>query len=73
MSGKMSMAVKKGGRTGELTVEDEELELGQGMESSSLAEDMGGGVKRKEQMSSEACQPGHWISAKVSLQHWEQK
>jgi len=37
-------------------VEDEELELGQGMESSFLAEEMGEGVKRKEQISSEACQ-----------------
>lgn len=63
------MAAKKGARRGELMVEDEELELGQGMESIFFAEQMGEGVKRKEQTSREACQRGHWVSARVSLQH----
>lgn len=53
-------------------VGDEELELRQGMESSCLAEDMVEVVKRKEEINSEASQPGHWICARGSLQHWEQ-
>lgn len=68
----MSMAVKKeeGGRH---MMGDEVLELRQGMESSCLAEEMGEVVKRKEEINSEASQPGHWISDRGSLQHWEQK
>lgn len=54
-------------------VGDEELELRQGMESSCLAENMGEVVKSKEEITSEASQPGHCICARGSLQHWEQK
>lgn len=63
------MAVKKGGRKGEHMVEDEELELRQGMEPNFLAEEMGQGMKRKEQASSEACQLSHCVSASISVQH----
>lgn len=54
-------------------VGDEELELRQGMESSCLAENMGEVVKSKEEITSEASQPGRCICARGSLQHWEQK
>lgn len=50
-------------------VEVVELVLGQGMESGFLAREMGQGVKKKEQDSSEACQPGHCVSASISVQH----
>lgn len=43
-------------------MEDEELELGQGKKSGVLAEEMREEVKRKKQISSEACHAGHWIS-----------
>lgn len=36
-----------------------ELELRQGMELNCLAEEMGEVVKRKEEINSEASQPGH--------------